>query len=264
VVAACFAAFGARDRDRFLELVGEDVRWCPANTLLAPETATRSQYEGHDGIREWFDDVVAWEGYSVEILSFEELGGTVFVPAVATLAADDVWLTRAVFFVFTVQEGKVADLRTWDREDEARAAAGLPPVRAALAEDASDTGTLEVPADPSELGNVRGVLRAEASGAGLDAVGVNDLLVAVTEAVTNAIAHGKPHADGTIRLRWGRERDVLAVCVEDRGHFRGSSGGDREEHGRGIAVMRLLVDDLSIEAAAGSTVVRLAKRLPGS
>src|SRR5687768_6311151 len=98
VVARCFAAFGARDPDAFLELVHDDVTWQPASTLLAGEPGARP-YEGHAGILDWFRDVASLEGYKVQTLGFHESGDRVLVSAVASLATDVTWLTRAVYFV---------------------------------------------------------------------------------------------------------------------------------------------------------------------
>ena len=262
VVARCFAAFGARDPDAFLKLVHDDVTWQPASTLLAGEPGARP-YEGRAGILDWFRDVADLEGYRVQTLGFHESGDRVLVPAVATLATDITWLTRAVYFVFTVRDGRVAALRSFEREDEARREAGVPPVVAAIADDAVDPGSLQVRADPAELASVRSTLREAAVRAGMDPAAANDLLVAVTEAMTNAITHGRPDEEGRIGLHWGREGDMLAVCVDDRGRFTSYDARDqgREDHGRGIAVMSLLVDDLAIEAREDRTLVRLAKRL---
>ena len=259
VVAACFAAFGARDVDGFLRLVHEDVTWQPSSTLLAFGGTGGNGYLGHEGIRAWFRDMAAWDGYSVRTLGAHESGDRVLVPAVATLVHDATWLSRAVAFVFTLRDGRVSELRTFAREDEARRYAGVAAAVAEIAPDASDTGSLRMPADPAEVSGVRERLRAVAEGAEMDPPAVNDLLVAVTEALTNAITHGRPDEQGTIRVRWGREEDVLAVCVEDRGTFDGRDAETREDHGRGLAVMRLLLDDLAIEARADRTLVRLAK-----
>lgn len=263
VVAACFEAFGRRDSERFVELVTEDVRWQPASSLLAPRSRSPSSYHGHEGIRSWFADASTWIGYTVQTLDPQVAGEKVFVPAVATLAGETDWLTRAVFFVFTVRDGRVAELATWEREDDARAAAGLPPVNASLAPDAAGTGSLQVPASASRLGEIRTTLRDVASAAGLDEGATNDLLVAVTEAVGNAITHGRAEEDGTIQIRWGIEnQELLAVCIHARGEFSRDrqSAPEREDHGRGLAVMRLLVDDMAIESARDRTSVRLGKR----
>lgn len=260
VVAAAFAAFEQRDLARFLRHVDEDVEWLPASSLLVPAGPEPAPYRGHDGIREWFADAGSWIGYGVRIVETLERHNRVYAAAVATLVGETAWLTRAVYFVFTVHGERIASLRSWESEGDARTDAGLPPASAELASDAHSRGSLRVEADPSQLAVVRGEVRTAATEAGLGPEETNDLLVALTEAVTNAIAHGRPAPDGTIGVRWAHERDRLAVCVDDNGSF----GDDEssEHHGRGIAVMRLLVDELAIDAREGRTVVRLAKLLP--
>lgn len=262
VAAACFQAFAARDVERFLALVGERVRWHPSSTLVAPAGARTEPYEGHDGVRAWFEDVTTWRGYGVRPLGFEERGDRVLVDAVVTLATEDAWITRAVAFVFTVPDGRVVELRSFARGDEARRYAGLAPVSAGFAPGADMRGEIELSPDPARLADVRAALRGAAREAGMDDAATNDLLVAVTEAVSNAIAHGPPDRGGSIAVRWAREDALLAVSVEGDGTFGGGQrAADAGDHGRGIAVMRLLVDELVIEPRSDRTLVRLAKRL---
>ena len=265
VVEQCFRAFAARDADAFVELMHPDVRWEPASALFLPADQPSPTYAGHEGIRRWFEDVSGWTGYRVRTLRFDAAGEMVFVPAVATLAVGATWLTRTVYYVFTVREGRVTRLRSFVREDDARAHAGLPPARAHFADHATLGGELRIPPEPAELGRVRAVLRDAADEAGMDPAATNDMLVAVTEALSNAITHGEVPGDGTIDVTWGTEDDMLVVCVGDCGRYRAPEtlDEDRLDHGRGIAVMRLLVDDMTIEPRDEGTLVRLAKRVAG-
>lgn len=263
VVAECFRAFAARDVDAFLGFVHPEVVWQPASALFAPDDARASVYHGHEGIRRWFADVAGWTGYSVRTLSFDDSGDYVFVPAVATLAIDATWLTRAVYYVFGVRDGRVVALASWAREDEARQQAGLPPRHAALGAGAIGGGELKMPAEAAQVGRVRAMLRETADAVGMDAAQAYDLLVAVTEAIGNALVHGEADSENRIDVRWGVEDDMLVVCVGDCGRYSAADTlePERADHGRGIGVMRLLVDDMTIEARDDGTRVRLAKRL---
>lgn len=262
-MADCFRAFAARDVDAFLRLVHPDVVWQPASAVFAPDDSRAPVYHGHAGIRSWFADVGGWTGYSVRTLGFDDSGGYVFVPAVATLAIDATWLTRAVYYVFSVRDARVAALASWAREDDARRQAGLPLPRAGLDAGAIGGGELRMPAEPAQVGRVRATLREAADAVGMDAGQTNDLLVAVTEAIGNALVHGEADSDNTIEVKWGVEEDMLVVCVGDCGRYSVADTleADRVDHGRGIGVMRLLVDDMTIEARDDGTRVRLAKRL---
>lgn len=263
IAAACFAAFARRDPDAFVALVHEDVVWRPASTLYASDPAQQQPYRGHAGVRAWFEHVAGWTGYEVRTLEAEDAGSRAFVSAVATLAGEAQWLLRAVFFVFEVEGGRVRDLRTFADESEARTHAGLPQARVRLAAGAERRASVTLPCDPARLAPVRGRLRAAGTEAGMGAAPLYDLLVATTEAVTNAMTHGAP---GPVEVEWGVEHDLFVVCVSDRGGGRAPTGltGDREHHGRGIAVMRLLVDGLALASGAQGTTVRISKRIAPS
>jgi anti-sigma regulatory factor (Ser/Thr protein kinase) len=85
------------------------------------------------------------------------------------------------------------------------------------------------------------------------------LLLVVSELCTNAIeALQNTRAELTLRVR-DQPRDVV-IEVEDRGPGFGSSlgriAGDDDERGRGLQVVRSLVDDFAVDRAYGRTTVR--------
>jgi anti-sigma regulatory factor (Ser/Thr protein kinase) len=127
--------------------------------------------------------------------------------------------------------------------------------------------TIGIPAKPASLAQARGFVDAQAQAADLDPEARYQLTMAVNEAVSNAIEHGRPLPDGTIQLSAVREGSELAFYVRDGGDFSLEASVMRDldpavERGRGFAVMNLLVDDVHVDPS-GATVVRLAKRLPG-
>jgi serine/threonine-protein kinase RsbW len=100
-----------------------------------------------------------------------------------------------------------------------------------------------------------------------------DIALAVTEACANVVLH----ADGDAReydLEISVQDDRCHMRVVDRGAGLGAGDADRpmpppgEDHGRGIALMRMLVDRLSfVSEPERGTVVHLEKQLhlePGS
>ena len=99
---------------------------------------------------------------------------------------------------------------------------------------------------------------------GLDRRDPDDLVLAVSEATTNAIRYGCP-TGGDIEIRWSRDGECTEVEVEDTGVFRKRIPiPDLDEaHGRGIPLMIALVDEMHIREGTGAPararVVRLVK-----
>jgi anti-sigma regulatory factor (Ser/Thr protein kinase) len=85
------------------------------------------------------------------------------------------------------------------------------------------------------------------------------LLLVVSELCTNAIeALQNTRAELTLRVR--DLPSCVVIEVEDRGPGFGSTlgqiAGDDDERGRGLQVVRSLVDDFSIDRSYGRTTVR--------
>ncbi len=142
---------------------------------------------------------------------------------------------------------------------------------------------LSIPVMRHVLGDTLGRL-------GLDDDCVADLLLAVTEACTNVLRHAGPGHKYEVVARVGRNRCVLEVLDSGSGfrpariravrrsHLRRPPvrpvpllRGRRDrvpdiskipESGRGIAIMRACVDDVSLRSEPGKgTVVQLGKRI---
>jgi serine/threonine-protein kinase RsbW len=121
---------------------------------------------------------------------------------------------------------------------------------------------LRLPAEPSELARMRDYVSRAASEFGLDDAGRRDFVFAANEAVTNAIRHGTPDAEGTILLRITGEGQLLTLAVSDRGPFLADVGDDDPlaESGRGFGFMAMLVDEIQLSTGRGHTTVSLHKR----
>lgn len=127
---------------------------------------------------------------------------------------------------------------------------------------------------PENVREAREVVARAAGAAGATRARVGDLVVAVSEACTNAIeAHVAAHDEGLVDLQVVREANELVVTVEDRG--RGFDPGARaprprlghpdhlsNERGWGIDLMRALVDHLTFERTSLGTRVRLVIDVP--
>ncbi len=83
---------------------------------------------------------------------------------------------------------------------------------------------------------------------------VDDVILAAGEAAGNAIEHAYGDAPGTIHVLAFVDEAHVVIEVRDTGRWR--VGGD-PERGRGLGIMRALVDRVSIESSRNGTKVRL-------
>ena len=126
---------------------------------------------------------------------------------------------------------------------------------------------LAISPGPGGLSEGRGFIDRTLSAAGFDAGTRYQVTVATNEAVSNAMEHGVPCADGHIHLAATVEYGSFVFSVRDCGEFEHAAAPTPDpvaERGRGFAFMNLLMDDVRLEASSGKTVLRLAKRLPGT
>jgi anti-sigma regulatory factor (Ser/Thr protein kinase) len=120
---------------------------------------------------------------------------------------------------------------------------------------------LRLPARRSALGTARRYAGEAAAAFGLDAGSCHEFVHAVNEAVTNAIRHGVPDAQGLIHLSIVADGDRLTFAVRDYGTFAIPipDPATESEHGRGLAMMASFVDEVRLSARPGGTTVSLSK-----
>jgi serine/threonine-protein kinase RsbW len=129
--------------------------------------------------------------------------------------------------------------------------------------DRSACAELRLPAKSSELGRMRAWVSKTAVALGCDGKPRFEFVVAVNEAVTNAIRHGSPADDGTIGVSLESDGGSIVCSVSDCGPFvppSQLSDPTSDEGGRGFAFMAALTDDLELVVSPGATVVRLRKQ----
>jgi serine/threonine-protein kinase RsbW len=126
--------------------------------------------------------------------------------------------------------------------------------------------TLALPRDELSVPVARQVLRKSLGVLGVDGDCVDDILVALTEACTNVLDHATDADE--YELSAGIDDDICVIEVIDRGGgFDATDLGHADadhgaEEGRGIQLMRALVDKVRFEQNAEvGNVVRLEKRL---
>lgn len=104
-----------------------------------------------------------------------------------------------------------------------------------------------------------------ASGLPFDVEAIEDIKLAVSEAVTNCVLHAPASKDIEIIATLGADR--LCVRIRDRGV--GAQPQVRDlgllaENGRGLMLIRALMDELELRSyEGGGTEVVMTKRVPG-
>jgi anti-sigma regulatory factor (Ser/Thr protein kinase) len=118
---------------------------------------------------------------------------------------------------------------------------------------------------PEALAAVRVFLRERCADAGLPGSATDDVILAASEASSNAVLHsGGP----SFRVTWTRRGDRIEIRVRDRGRFHRAVATDSDRHGgNGIPVMTALMDEISVRrgtARRPGTDVLLVKDLSRS
>ena len=128
------------------------------------------------------------------------------------------------------------------------------------------TETIEVPAKAENLARLRHFVKDFASLCGFSSADVYDIVLAVGEAISNAVEHGSPGGEkSAIVVTCGCHDDDLVVQVSDEGVFQRQmpeleTEPDASYRGRGIFLMLALMDKVSIDESKKGTTVFLSKR----
>ncbi|XRQ10081.1 ATP-binding protein [Actinomadura welshii] len=123
--------------------------------------------------------------------------------------------------------------------------------------------SLSLPREALSIPVIRRVVGDALGGLGVTADCVDDLLVATSEACTNAVQHARASGEYQVTMHVDEVECVLEIM--DRGRGPRPAPADRgvlSESGRGLRIMRALVDELDIDSSPDrGTVVHLRKRL---
>jgi serine/threonine-protein kinase RsbW len=123
--------------------------------------------------------------------------------------------------------------------------------------------SLALPRDARSVPVIRRVVGDALRGLGVSEDCVDDVLVAVSEACTNAVRHAR--ASGDYEVTGHVDEGVCVLKIMDWGRGPRPAPEDRgvlSESGRGLRIMRALVDELDIDSSPDrGTVVHLRKRL---
>jgi serine/threonine-protein kinase RsbW len=123
-----------------------------------------------------------------------------------------------------------------------------------------------LPGEPASVPLIRNYVGAVARELQFTEASVRDILIAVSEAATNALKHGSTQGgQDEIAVRCRAEVDRLVIEVMDRGKgFDPLSvpvpvAEQMREGGMGIFFMRTLMDEVSFDCGSSGTTVRLVK-----
>jgi anti-sigma regulatory factor (Ser/Thr protein kinase) len=118
-----------------------------------------------------------------------------------------------------------------------------------------------LPATPASAQGARSIVREAAAEAGLAGDSAWELMVASTEAVTNAVQHGKAWPNNCVLFATEPCPRGLRVEVCDLGTFDSALEPAPLEatSGRGMQIIAALVDRLEVRHGDGCTLVRFEK-----
>jgi serine/threonine-protein kinase RsbW len=132
--------------------------------------------------------------------------------------------------------------------------------------------TLTVPAQAEYVDLIRLTLYGIASKMKYSFEEIEDMKVAVSEAVNNAVLHAYGGEDGVVEVSFAVSEDELAITVRDHGvsftpadltesaSLRGKSIDEIQSGGLGLYLMQALMDCVEVTHDGGTTVILTKKR----
>jgi anti-sigma regulatory factor (Ser/Thr protein kinase) len=114
-----------------------------------------------------------------------------------------------------------------------------------------------IPARPAELAPSRHRLRAWLDAVGLASEAGQEVLLAVGEAVANAVEHGSVDASQVVHIEASAGDDEIVVSVSDSGQWQPGLEGFFTGRGRGHALMHALARTIDVDSDHNGTIVTL-------
>jgi anti-sigma regulatory factor (Ser/Thr protein kinase) len=115
------------------------------------------------------------------------------------------------------------------------------------------------PASPAAAPETRQVMRAWLSHHGVTRDDSYDVLVAAGEAFANVVQHAYGVPGGTVEIEGALDCDRVCISVRDRGRWR-PRAADRSG-GRGLAMIRELMDSVEVDLDGEGTEIRMTRRV---
>jgi serine/threonine-protein kinase RsbW len=127
--------------------------------------------------------------------------------------------------------------------------------------------SLRLPTDAATVPLVRGLCQDAMARVGASADDVDDVGLAITEACTNVVVHAAGGVHYSVDVEFAAHECHIQVSDAGAGFEVGARDGPAagltDEQGRGIALMKELMDDIEVVDSGGAsgTIVRLHKSL---
>jgi PAS domain S-box-containing protein len=118
--------------------------------------------------------------------------------------------------------------------------------------------SLTLPAEPASLSGLRRRLARFLHATGASDMEQYEVTLTISEAAGNAIEHAYGPGDATYEVDVAFVGGVLVATVRDSGSWREKRG---EHRGRGLRIIEDLMDEVSVRAEEGGTVVTMRRRL---
>jgi len=134
----------------------------------------------------------------------------------------------------------------------------------------NSTETLIIKSDVNELAKVATITEEICIRFGLIEDEIDDISIAVTEAVNNAIKHGnKEDSTKSIKIVFEVETDRIKIRIKDEGKgFQLEEVKDPRKNenllkddGRGILIMKALMDEVKVLSGSDGNVLQLVKNI---
>jgi serine phosphatase RsbU (regulator of sigma subunit) len=119
----------------------------------------------------------------------------------------------------------------------------------------------EFPVTPEALSSMRGLLRRWLRHVGASEQEIAEVVTACGEAATNAIEHAGAGSDAPFELSGQVSGREMQITIRDYGAWRAPREGDQ---GRGLSLMRALMDTVEVTPTPEGTTVRLERTLRGT
>jgi anti-sigma regulatory factor (Ser/Thr protein kinase) len=132
----------------------------------------------------------------------------------------------------------------------------------ATSDDPRTDFSFDFSAIPLAVPIVRRTLQRYITRLGLDDDRAYAFITAVGEALANAVEHAYAACPGIVRVRIKNAGDALHVTIEDDGRWKQAQ--KRDERGRGLPLMRALMDGVEIRTNQSHTAIHLTMACPPS
>jgi serine/threonine-protein kinase RsbW len=121
---------------------------------------------------------------------------------------------------------------------------------------------MTLPAEPASVPELRHRAAQYAAAQGVEPAVVDDVALAVSEAVTNAVKYARAaEAEGVVELAGAQRGGWLELTVRDRGE--GFGQGSTDGLGLGLSIIARLCSELTIVQEGDGTEVRMRFPLSG-